>query len=397
MVLTNPVSGDTLNFTNTLGITGSYSSGTLTLTGNASVASYQTALQSVTFSSSNTSTPSTTPRLVTVQADDSAASPTTSDTITDTVDVTIPAPTVTAGGTAALYTAGGNAVTVDGGIKVDSDDTSHMTGATLVISTNEQSGDTLNFNNSNTLGITGSYSSGTLTLSGTATSANYQTALQSVTFNSSSTVTAARSITVQVDDTNASPTTSSTAADTVDVYAPATVTALYVKGTAWMSGTFDNYLGSHSLGNSATPTLGYALQTGANQSKDLPWLNVNVIEATFSEAVNVSQSSLVLTRQQRVGLFDPVGDRLLVAGWQHLCLDLVDLADEKSLGDFVPVDRCPCGDRRQRRRRQWRRPVGQLEQRHQQLPLGEWPGRHHQRSQHSHQQRLQLPVQCLAW
>ena len=295
MVLTNPVSGDTLNFTNTLGITGSYSSGTLTLTGNASVASYQTALQSVTFSSSNTSTPSTTPRLVTVQADDSAASPTTSDTITDTVDVTIPAPTVTSGGTPALYTAGGNAVTVDGGIKVNSDDTSHMTGATLVISTNEQSGDTLNFNNSNTLGITGSYSSGTLTLSGTASSANYQTALQSVTFNSSSTVTAARSITVQVDDTNASPTSSSTIADTVDVYAPAKVTALYVKGTAWVAGTFESYLGSHTLGNSATPTLGYALQTGANQSKDLPWLNINVIEATFSEQVNVSQSSLVLS------------------------------------------------------------------------------------------------------
>ena len=218
MVLTNPQSGDTLNFISQNGITGSYSSGTLTLSGTATVADYQTALQSVTFSSSNTTNPSTTPRLVTVQADDSAASPTTSDTVTDTVDVTIPAPTVTAGGTAAQYTAGANAVTVDGGIQVNSDDTSHMTGATMVL-TNAQSGDTLNFSSQN--GITGSYSSGTLTLGGTATSAQYQTALQSVTFNSSNTSTTTRSISVQVDDSSASPSTSSTAADTVDVYAPA--------------------------------------------------------------------------------------------------------------------------------------------------------------------------------
>jgi hypothetical protein len=166
-----------------------------------------------------------------------------------------------------------------------------MTSATMVISTNAQSGDTLNFSSQN--GITSSYSSGTLTLSGTSSSANYQTALRSVTFNSSSTSTATRSITVQVDDTSASPTTSGTVADTVDVYAPATVTALYVKGAAWGT-AFNTYLGSHTLGNSATPSLGYALQTGANQSKDLPWLNVTVIEATFSEQVNVSESSLLL-------------------------------------------------------------------------------------------------------
>ena len=288
-------SGDTLQFVNQNDITGSYSNGVLTLTGDATPAQYQTAIQSITFSS--TSSNPATREISLVAADDNNTQ--SSNTVYSLVNVTGSAPTspptVTSGGTPALYTAGGNAVTVDGGIKVNSDDTSHMTGATLVISTNEQSGDTLNFNNSNTLGITGSYSSGTLTLSGTASSANYQTALQSVTFNSSSTVTAARSITVQVDDTNASPTSSSTIADTVDVYAPAKVTALYVKGTAWVAGTFESYLGSHTLGNSATPTLGYALQTGANQSKDLPWLNINVIEATFSEQVNVSQSSLVLS------------------------------------------------------------------------------------------------------
>ncbi len=98
------------------------------------------------------------------------------------------------------------------------------------------------------------------------------------------------------------------------MYAPATVTALYVKGTTWAS-SFNNYLASNSLGNAATPSLGYALQTGANQSKDLPWINVNVIEATFSEAVNVSESSLVLTGASQSGYSTPsvTGSRRWVA------------------------------------------------------------------------------------
>jgi VCBS repeat-containing protein len=64
-------SGDALNFTNQNGISGSYNStsGVLTLTGSASVADYQTALRSVTFSNSSAATSSTT-RTVTFQADD---------------------------------------------------------------------------------------------------------------------------------------------------------------------------------------------------------------------------------------------------------------------------------------------------------------------------------------
>ena len=45
-----PVAGDVLNFTTQNGITGSYSAGVLTLTGSASVADYQAAIRSVTFS-----------------------------------------------------------------------------------------------------------------------------------------------------------------------------------------------------------------------------------------------------------------------------------------------------------------------------------------------------------
>ena len=41
---------DTLNFINQGGISGSYGNGTLSLSGTASVAAYQTALQSITYS-----------------------------------------------------------------------------------------------------------------------------------------------------------------------------------------------------------------------------------------------------------------------------------------------------------------------------------------------------------
>ncbi len=220
---------------------------------------------------------------------------------TSPFNVTGNAPSVFASGNTAHYTAGGPAVAVDSGLTVSSQD-ADLTGASMQI-TNVQAGDTLNFTSQNH--ITGSYSSGTLTLSGSATLAQYQTALDSVTFsNATNSSTVARSITVVVDDSLATPTTSNPAAETIDVSAPATVTALYVKGTAWQS-SFNNYLASHSLGNALTPSLGYALQTGVNQSQDLPWVNVNVIEATFSEQVNVTQSSLVLSGSSAAGYSTP--------------------------------------------------------------------------------------------
>ena len=65
----------------------------------------------------------------------------------------------------------------------DTDD-SQLTGATITISSGLTTGDLLGFTNQN--GIVGSYngSTGVLTLSGSASLANYQAALQSITFNS---------------------------------------------------------------------------------------------------------------------------------------------------------------------------------------------------------------------
>ncbi len=213
-----------------------------------------------------------------------------------------PQPSVTASGNTAGYTAGGSAVAVDAGVAVSSAD-AHLSGAVLAISGSTlTTGDTLNFTSQN--GITGSYNSGTgtLTLSGSASPGQYQTALRSVTFtNATNPSTQARSISVVVDD---GAVTSTPVSETMNVSAPAEITALYVKGSTWTSG-FTNYLASDNLGNAATPSLGYALQTGANQSLDLPWVNVNVIEATFSQQVNVSQSSLILTGGTQSGYSTP--------------------------------------------------------------------------------------------
>ena len=83
---------------------------------------------------------------------------------------------------------------VDAGM-TGSPSASDLTGATVTISADTlQSGDMLNFTNQN--GITGSYSGGVLTLSGSATPAQYQAALQSVTFSTTSTNTTTRAISI---------------------------------------------------------------------------------------------------------------------------------------------------------------------------------------------------------
>ena len=95
--------GDTLKFTNQNGIIGSYDSGTgvLTLSGSASVANYQTALRSITFSSPSdnpTNFGSDPSRTITWQANDGALSSTAAAS-TVTITAVDDAPVVTAGAT----------------------------------------------------------------------------------------------------------------------------------------------------------------------------------------------------------------------------------------------------------------------------------------------------------
>ena len=272
--------GDALNFTNQNGISGVYSAGLLTLSGSATPAQYTAALQSVTFSSSSIVKGT---RSISVIADDSTSTPTTSNTGTDTVIEAIAAPVVTAHQATKNETAG-QTVTVDSAVTVSSFDTD-VTGAVVTISTNAQAGDTLHFTNQN--GISGSYSSGTLTLSGSATPAQYQTALQSITYSTTSTSTLTRTISMVVSDSNDTGNVNSNTATTqIVVSAPIAISQLYVNGTAWSA--MDTWMASNSIGSA---TLGYTLLTGANQVKPLPWSSINKIDVQFSGALSGTPSA----------------------------------------------------------------------------------------------------------
>ena len=171
--------GDTLSFTNQNGITGVFSSGMLTLTGVASAANYQAALDSVTFST--TTSTSATPRTIDWTVSDGVV---TSPTTTSTVDVQVP-PVVTAGGTV-TFDGGGSPVVLDSGLVVTDASSSNLVGASVTI-VSATSTDRLNFSNQN--GITGSYntSNGVLTLTGATSVGNYQAALESITYSVSPT------------------------------------------------------------------------------------------------------------------------------------------------------------------------------------------------------------------
>jgi len=94
------------------------------------------------------------------------------------------APAVTTSGGNASFTENAPAVVVDGGLTLADPDNTMLQGATVRIASGLQSGDSLNFIAQN--GITGTYNAGTgvLTLTGTASKADYQAALRSVTFGS---------------------------------------------------------------------------------------------------------------------------------------------------------------------------------------------------------------------
>ena len=177
---------DVLGFANQNGITGSFSAGTgiLTLTGLSSVTNYQAALASVTYLNTSEN-PSGLDRTVTVITNDGAANST---AVTDIIHVTPinDAPVTSAGG-ALNYTENQAAIAIDATVNVSDVDSANMASATVTISNNFVAGqDVLGFTDQN--GIHGSYNAatGTLTLTGSASVANYKTALNSVTYFNSS-------------------------------------------------------------------------------------------------------------------------------------------------------------------------------------------------------------------
>ena len=100
------------------------------------------------------------------------------------------------------YTENDPPTVIDGGVTVTDGDSANLASGSVAITTGFVAGqDTLAFTNQN--GITSNYNSGTgvLTLTGSSSVANYQTALRSVTYqNTSDDPTASRVVTFTVND-----------------------------------------------------------------------------------------------------------------------------------------------------------------------------------------------------
>ncbi len=182
-------SEDVLAYATALGISGSYDSGSgvLTLTGTTTVANYQTALRNVTYENTETTTPSTTTREISFTVfdwDDSSAVVTREIDISPNNDLPVLA---SLEGTTIAFTEGDAATSISSAITVSDTDDTNLEGATVAFTNNYFLGeDELAY--STALGITGSFDamSGVLTLTGSTTLANYQTALRNVTYENTS-------------------------------------------------------------------------------------------------------------------------------------------------------------------------------------------------------------------
>jgi hypothetical protein len=209
--------GDALNFANQNGISGSYDAvhGVLTLTGSASVADYNAALDSITFSSSSpnpSNDGANLTRTISWSVIDANKTNAVSATVTSTVSVQA-VPTVVAGADVNYQAIPGQSVVLDPTI-VAYDGTS-LTGATVTIASGFQSGEVLSANTSGT-NITASYSNGVLTLTGKDTPQDYQSVLNSVALSGTPAQNGPATIDWQVSDQNR---TSQIATSTVDVAA----------------------------------------------------------------------------------------------------------------------------------------------------------------------------------
>jgi hypothetical protein len=191
------------------GITATWNAGTftLTLTGSASLADYQTAIRTVTFDTGATTTGQ---RTINVKVNDGTV-----DSNTASTSITIlgsgARPVIdldadnSSGATVANYqttfSENGAAVSVsDADILITDSNSANLNNAVITL-TNAQSGDTLSWG-SMPIGITASIAGNVVTLTGSASKASYQTAIAAVTFsnNSENPNTTPRVVTVIVYD-----------------------------------------------------------------------------------------------------------------------------------------------------------------------------------------------------
>ncbi|MGF1590592.1 MAG: DUF4347 domain-containing protein [Pleurocapsa sp.] len=232
IILTNFQAGDLLAVTGSLptGITASAyntTTGVITLIGGASLANYQDAIRAITFNNTSNN-PSTTPRNVDVVVNDGNNN---SNTATTTINITpVNDPPVldldgddSSGAAGANYqttfTEGGGSVSIgDTDVSITDPDNTNIESATITL-TNFQADDLLAAG-SLPAGITASAydpATGILTLSGSATLADYQAAIEAISFENTSNNpdTSDRTVSVVVNDGTSN---SNTATSTIQVF-----------------------------------------------------------------------------------------------------------------------------------------------------------------------------------
>ena len=164
--------------------------GVLSLSGSATKANYELAFESITYQNTNTNDPNNGNRTVTwssmmaIPTQPALHQPSCSHCGSDAND----APVVSDAGGTLAYTEGDSATVIDSTLTITDVDDTNIESATVTISSGYQSSeDVLAFSNAN--GITGSWDSGTgvLSLSGSATKANYELAFESITYQNTNT------------------------------------------------------------------------------------------------------------------------------------------------------------------------------------------------------------------
>jgi hypothetical protein len=289
-------SGDELSFVDQNGISGVYNTGTgvLTLTGAASVANYQTALQSIQYrGTSDTPSSSKTVEFVVNDGELDSAAATKDIAVTPVNDQ----PVLTTTGAALPFVEGSGAVAIDPGITATDPDSTTFTGATVQITGGfSTSQDELGFTTQN--GITGFYDSegGILILSGTASVADYETALRSVTYNNSSDnpSTDTRTVTFQVNDGAAENNLSDPATRDIEITpvndAPAVTTT--VGSTSYTQGNLagvhvDDALTATDVDDTNLESAQVRISSGFQSGDDLVFVDQAGIAGVYNTATGV--------------------------------------------------------------------------------------------------------------
>ncbi len=195
---------DVLSFTNTASITGSWnaSTGQLTLSGSATIASYRSALRAVRYTN-NSATPSNLTRTVTFMVNDGTDNSNTQSRNISVTGTNNPPVLASIESTTLAYTEGDGPVNITSTLTATDADNTNLASAVITISANYQNGeDVLSFTNAN--GITGTWNAaaGQLTLSGSSSVANYRAALRAVRYTNSSATPSnlTRTVTFMVND-----------------------------------------------------------------------------------------------------------------------------------------------------------------------------------------------------